>query len=348
MESDLKIRKLNTLRGIASLMVIFSHYSNETGFLGGNLGQGAGQFGVMLFFMLSAFLIGHLYFDRTPNSKHVKDYIIARCARIAPLFLLVVISSFTYIYFLKSPFGDISFNIPDYQSALDHIFLFRGDAVLWSIQPEIYFYIFFLAAWIFKPKINSYVLLLTAFLSLLSFIFISTPKFTTVSIFEYQYQTSFLRTFPYFSSGLLVAYLFSRWETPKKYSNHYFALSLLIIPFLFPNIFKYFAGYSHKLWGDPFVFIIMTLIFFVVIFLVPRENAFLENKLGDFFGSISFSIYLLHYPIIKVLKSIEMLNGLTGAILFFGLTILFSHLCYVYYEHPMRNWIRSLGNSSTT
>jgi len=48
----LEIRKLNTLRGLAALIVLITHFSDVTGWLGGSLGGRAGQYGVMLFFLL--------------------------------------------------------------------------------------------------------------------------------------------------------------------------------------------------------------------------------------------------------------------------------------------------------
>ena len=41
----MEIRKLNTLRGIAALIVLISHYSNATNLFHGVLGTGGGQFG---------------------------------------------------------------------------------------------------------------------------------------------------------------------------------------------------------------------------------------------------------------------------------------------------------------
>ena len=54
------------------MIVVLSHYSNESGIWGGYLGQGAGQLGVMLFFLLSYFLMAHLYFDSPPTIENIK------------------------------------------------------------------------------------------------------------------------------------------------------------------------------------------------------------------------------------------------------------------------------------
>ena len=48
-ESSLEIRKLNTLRGLAALIVFITHFSDITHWLDGALGGGSGAYGVMLF-----------------------------------------------------------------------------------------------------------------------------------------------------------------------------------------------------------------------------------------------------------------------------------------------------------
>jgi peptidoglycan/LPS O-acetylase OafA/YrhL len=44
---------LDGLRGLAALLVVLSHFSNRTGMWGVRLGDGGGQIGVMLFFLVS-------------------------------------------------------------------------------------------------------------------------------------------------------------------------------------------------------------------------------------------------------------------------------------------------------
>ena len=67
----MEIRKLNTLRGLAALIVVVSHYSNATLIMGGLLGFGGGQFGVMIFFVLSGFLMSYLYLGREFTASSV-------------------------------------------------------------------------------------------------------------------------------------------------------------------------------------------------------------------------------------------------------------------------------------
>jgi peptidoglycan/LPS O-acetylase OafA/YrhL len=68
----MEIRKLNMLRGLAALIVLVSHYSNATNLLNAMPGRGAGQLGVMIFFILSGFLMSYLYLKKGFTKDEVK------------------------------------------------------------------------------------------------------------------------------------------------------------------------------------------------------------------------------------------------------------------------------------
>ena len=74
----MQIRRLNTLRGIAALVVLVGHYSNRAQLWDAVLGTRAPQLGVMLFFLLSAFLMTVLYLDRPPTAPALRGYASAR------------------------------------------------------------------------------------------------------------------------------------------------------------------------------------------------------------------------------------------------------------------------------
>ena len=136
----MEIKKLNTLRGLAALIVFVTHFSDITNWLGGVLGGGSGAYGVMLFFLLSGFLMSYLYLDRGFNKVNVKGYLLARAGRVLPLYLVVVLSS----YYLTQAGSDFLYNIPDFNALLGHLLFLHGESVLWSIPPEIQFYFIFL------------------------------------------------------------------------------------------------------------------------------------------------------------------------------------------------------------
>ncbi|MEO0035979.1 MAG: hypothetical protein RLZZ501_2002, partial [Pseudomonadota bacterium] len=56
---------LDGLRGFAAAIVLFSHFSNAFNLWDRLFGAGAGQHGVLLFFVLSGFLIAHLHLGQS-------------------------------------------------------------------------------------------------------------------------------------------------------------------------------------------------------------------------------------------------------------------------------------------
>ena len=63
---------LNGIRGLAVAIVFASHASNIY-FSGAIAGWGGGQLGVMLFFLLSGFLMSHLYLHRKRHPISSRD-----------------------------------------------------------------------------------------------------------------------------------------------------------------------------------------------------------------------------------------------------------------------------------
>ncbi|MET0333243.1 MAG: acyltransferase, partial [Rhizobacter sp.] len=135
-----QILALNAVRGIAALMVVFSHL-HEVGLYFGPSHQGS--LGVMVFFTLSGFLMGLLYLQQPTGFLEVSRYAVARFSRIAPPYLIVVVGSFLIYMWVdpKFPYAIDTHNL------LRHL-LFSGNvSVFWSIPPEVQFYALFIALW---------------------------------------------------------------------------------------------------------------------------------------------------------------------------------------------------------
>src|ERR1700726_3367243 len=82
--------ELDGLRGLAAYLVVLSHVSNKSNLWDTLFGAGGGQIGVMLFFVLSGYLMGVLYLDRPFTFAEVRAYVVRRIGRVLPLFYLVV------------------------------------------------------------------------------------------------------------------------------------------------------------------------------------------------------------------------------------------------------------------
>lgn len=293
----MEIRKLNMLRGIAALIVVISHYSNETKMLNGVLGQGAGQFGVMLFFILSGFLMSYLYMDKKINKNNMLNFAIARIARVAPLFLLVVLLSF---FFQRLGIKNVLYNIPDTVSLISHLALLSGDSVLWTIAPEIQFYVLFVFLWILQAKRAGYLYLFISFIFLM-LIFFDFPS-PTITIMGMYADTKLLMSLPYFFAGVVLGQLYKIWKSPNYLQSGIFVVTLLFIPLLYPKIFHFLTGHHHDMWKDVGILFTVSFVCFSLVFFVPDDNIILSNFIGDFLGKISYSLYLLHLPVLSFMQ----------------------------------------------
>src|ERR1044071_2250504 len=130
------IKPLDGLRGLAAMIVYLSHVSNASGLMGAVLGHGDGQIGVVIFFVLSGFLMGHLYLDLAPSARNVGCFLVRRLARVAPLYVVLVVASFLVIMLVPpGPLWVYPINSPG--RLFEHLALLRGRDVLWSVVAEI-------------------------------------------------------------------------------------------------------------------------------------------------------------------------------------------------------------------
>lgn len=338
----MEIRKLNMLRGLAALMVLVSHYSNNTRFFNGVLGHDGGQFGVMLFFMLSGFLMAYLYINMPFQASNIKRYGIARFARVVPLFVLVVLVSYVLP---KLGFGGIFYDIKDVKSLASHFLLLTGNSVLWTIPPEIQFYILFVFLWWLYSKHtgNLYAVISVVFLCLWLLNFPAPAK----QLHGFEIKLKIFMALQYFFAGILFGNLYRDWQAPKKFQHHAYIMMLLILPLLYPDIFKFFTGYQHAMWREMGIFVVMCLIFFSLVFLVPENNRLLANRVGDHLGKISYSLYLLHLPVLYFFLDIAKAAPEQYFLAFIGCAVLVASLSYYLIENPARKKLRALFTQGT-
>jgi len=154
---NLQINALDGLRGIAILLVLFSHLSNCNMHAFYRLSfSGVGKVGVWLFFVLSAFLLTRPLLMRSfadiIDKRFLFNYILRRFFRIYPLYLFVLFLSYLCRVFLGTPFP---FSITGHE-LLEHMGLQAGKSVLWSIPVEFkyYFVLPFVAAFLVLIKRN--------------------------------------------------------------------------------------------------------------------------------------------------------------------------------------------------
>ena len=138
--------------------------------------------------------------------------------------------------------------------------------------------------------------------------------------------TTLCKAFPYFAIGALLGWGYRRWKIPETLRSHLFVGALVLIPALYPKIFFWLTGTNHAMWSDVGVLAVMSAVFFAVVFLVPPGNFLLENPIGDYVGKISYSIYLLHVPVLHMIMDAGWADGAVGLLAFFAITCLAASL----------------------
>lgn len=332
----MEIRKLNTLRGLAALIVVLSHYCNESGKFAYLLGEGAGQYGVMLFFLLSGFLMALLYLDKPCNSSAISSFLIARVARVLPLYLFVVIGSFAL---LSAGIGTgIVYEIRSGADLLSHVLMLSGKSVLWTIPPEIQFYVLFVGLWKLY-SLHSHYLWCAIGLLFASGVLIDFQALSYTPL-DIEVHTRLVSALPFFLVGMVLGNIYYR-HGESHLQSHWFVLLLAMIPLLYPGMAATLFGRTWRLWQDLEPLLMVALIFAGLVFMVPRGGRLLESGVGDFLGRVSFSLYLLHIPVLNLLKPYIQAAPWLMFPVFLGISLAVSALSFAVIETPSRRHLRS-------
>lgn len=293
----------------------------------------------MLFFMLSGFLMSYLYMGKSFNKNNLLAYTVARVGRVVPLYFVVVLCS----YCLTMVSSDVLYEITDYYALLGHLLFLSGESVLWSIPPEIQFYFIFVIFWTLAKNRVGYVYL--AILAVMILLFLSNfPRISgEFNGIPYNFFNT-LRSLPFFFIGVIFGLHYKSLIIPAYLKKHVFVLALCLIPLMYPELSPVTSDAKRKMWLSYEVLLVISAVFFCLVFLVPDNNILLVNQFGDFIGKISYSLYLLHMPIIvqvnKLDTSIEF-----KLLLSFILSLLVAYLSLKYFEQPAAKLIRRISTN---
>ena len=266
-----------------------------------------GWLGVHLFYLLSAFLLGSIYFNKIDkNNWSIYNFYWHRFLRIFPayyaqLLILVVLSYFLDYYHVlnfKQLFAHVFmyFNLPPlYVSPLN--------GVWWTLPIEFLFYLLMPFMVLILEKVGA---LIFFFLSFIITILYRYFVFQNLDGKNIGYISKFIGQFPgvliVFSIGLIAAYLVHH-NKIKQYSQKW-GLLIIILLFIWAqvlllNLEVYWSGsFLLYIWnsGSALLFMSLILLFY------KSNNPLLTNKLFVWFGKVSYGIYLWHLPFILFFK----------------------------------------------
>jgi len=308
------------LRGLAILSVVLFHFFPKF--------FPMGYLGVDLFFVISGFLITSIVSIKLKKKNFsFKKYFIKRVYRIIVPVLFILVFFGIVSFFILLPQDLNSF----WNSAIStllfspNIFFwvtggYFGTANeykpllhLWSIGLELQFYFLFpfILFFIFKYFNNKkifYLLILFIIFFIINLLIIN----TNFSFFNLPG-----RLWEFFIGSLVFFY------SKKKNIIFYYISLFLIFFFLFLYEFKSF---------NLFIVVIAT---GVVIYY--NINSILNYKIFQFFGKISYSLYLIHWPILVFVKYYLIRDLLYYELVFlFCLNIIISYFFWLYIEDYFR------------
>ena len=346
---------IDSLRGLAILLVLLVHNGQSSCFPHQlNLLIRDGQYGVQLFFLVSAFTLMLSYENRKEEKSATLKFYTRRFFRIAPMYYIALIYFFfqNYIGFNYFYTGEIKNSIP-WDAVLSNALFIHGikptwinSAVPggWSIAVEMTFYL--LLPFICKVITNinrSFIFLLGCLL--LSSLFLIVLKNTSLDTM-YFLNMYFPNQLPIFALGIFAYYLSKgNFGQISKNSMFFLIFTCFVYIFLpFPRHFQY------------------SLCFFVLLMtLSSNKSKFIVNPFFVYIGKISFSIYFVHFAVLYWLSEIgfenfipivdfktAILNKIMQYLTLLSFSVFISHFTHkyieIYFKKIGRNVIRKFDN----
>jgi peptidoglycan/LPS O-acetylase OafA/YrhL len=298
-----KIYALESLRGIAALLIALFHYPSSS-----FLFFEKGFYAVNFFFILSGFVISYNYADRIKNLSDLIQFQIKRFYRLYPvhlfvlgLILLIQTAKYLVIEYTDYSYGSEAFGsrytIKDFfanlllvHSIFNFSYWLSWNPASWSISTEFYTYIIF--ALIFLLFKNYKFILILIFVILFSSIFIDKYNYFSLTDYNSLFNGVFFQCLFNFGNGCVVYFVFSR---IKFFFNDLLSISVLIFIFVIYYFYnKFFYQYN---------FLVFSLI--ILIFSKLNRSSYVYRIINIkplvFLGTISYSFYMIHESIIYLL-----------------------------------------------
>ncbi len=335
----MKLKYIDSIRGIAILMVILVHTTQKISGLNFLTKWIAdyGQMGIQLFFVASAYTLCLSASYRESESEKIKKYAIRRFFRVAPLYYFGIL-----VYFLSSLIGSIYKNgvivVPvkySFENIISNILFFHGfykpanNNIVpggWSIGTEMAFYVVFpILYFVASKKINEsfrnitlWVLLGFSSSQIVLLILNSNGINITNNNFVY---LNLINQIPVFFIG--IGYYFSK---PHENLNHNWLFDL--VAFILLTIASIYLWRIVKINYLFSVIPFVSGLSFVFLIEIFRKKEFLNQNLLVRIGKVSFSMYIIHFIFAHTItglispKFVNVLNSEFSLILFFVMSIL--------------------------
>jgi peptidoglycan/LPS O-acetylase OafA/YrhL len=372
-----KIAFANTLRGLAALFVVISHYFSffwlarstvsimtnmpelpqekfpKPWFVDMvNIGHGFtwGPYGVSIFFLISGFVIPF-----SLKSYSAKDFLINRILRIYPTYMVGFSLTLLFIYIGGSYFGN-EWKLTASESI---IHLFPGlrdllwqrnlDGIVWTLEVELKFYLICLLAIQLFKKQSLIIFILPFAIAAISYkLYPLLPGFFTKNIEAFKQAKNFINASPYIAF-MFIGVAFHYLHTGRI--NKLKAAGLIGSIFgvaaftgvVLSRTNDYYSGLINIIYSYGY-----GLITFSVAFIFPRF--FRGNRVLDFFAKISYPLYVVHSLAGYVIMTILLDKGFAPTVcvaIALACTTFLSYALHILIEAPAMRFERFLRKGST-
>ena len=359
------VNSLTPLRGIAAMMVVVLHFSDEwlpnLALLEHTMLIQKGYLWVDFFFVLSGFIISHVYkdwFSQPFKMSVYTGFMYARFSKIYPVHLTILLG-FVVLELVKLGFAYLSGSAlatPPFTGDKEPIGILTSVLLIhsmglhefavwnlpsWSMSVEWYTYILFPVLAMLLLNRRQRWLLPSLIACILLVFWFANIRGTLNIISDYGYFRSVLE----FSLGMLVYRLYEIriWQNIVRTDIVFF------IAFCSAVFIMHFGGFDAY-----------TIPAFALMILSAAQNRglakkILNTKLLIFVGDISYSLYMSHFLLREFIgrswrvifgkniweEEFTVLESWLALIFQLGLTILFAWIVYTWIERPCQNRIRN-------
>lgn len=379
MNNNKRIIGLDVLRSIAIILVMLMHSGSmflplaRLPLIGNIVGKllaiiiPVGYLGVELFFVLSGYLIGSILIklfsdNKKPIFKEIKQFWIRRWLRTLPNYYFVLLINYiVFVFILNSyPFNwKYLFFIQNFISVQPSFF-----RESWSLAVEEWSYfllpiIMFVCFVLFKKSSSKFLILLSICLIILlsfcvkfAFLFTNFHQFIP---FDEQLRKVVLFRLDAIMYGFLMAWWMHYFSS--FFLKHKIIFLLLGLFFLVILVWYFYINGNFELENQTsnFIIVFINRMFWIPLvgvsfsFMIPffatliSFNNNILNTVFMFISKISYSLYLIHFPVYALIffKKLPFLNiqqSLYNIMSYFTVCFVIAYLLYRFWELPFLKW----------
>ena len=344
-----RLHAADFLRGVAALIVVFWHYKFFFAATPASVMlypfYNNGQIAVDLFFVISGFILMHVYHDKIYKYSEFREYMIKRVARLYPLHVIsLMITALLFIgfYLNKGVYGFVYLKNDTYHFFLNLFLLqyvglqsgYSFNAPSWTLSGEFWvnllFAVFLVSARRALPVVSIGLILVSTFL----LVFVNGAWLSGDRLGGWL-EAILVRTTAGFFAGVSTYLL---WQCSRSIRSD---LPFCVGFVLFVGLMSYPATGRDLVYVEAAIAVIISPLLVYGAAVSPRAERLSGTAPGRWLGGVSFSIYMWHFPLAAFLVLLGAATWPQFLLMpsYLGLVLLVSTLSWICIEVPARAWL---------